>query len=335
MDRKRARALLRAAGSMTALVDRARQLLSWAAALSRNRLIRAAGYLLCFGLLADVAWRAARGLQLAALRPSALVGGAVLAVAAWSLLALGWAALSRGDASTVEALAVWTRTQLFRYIPGGVWGPAARARAAHDRLSRGVLLVAAENLLGLSLAGALGSTFLAVFVDPRWAAGTACGIAVLAVSAVLLPRRGLPLGHLAAATVRYAASFACYAGVAIAAQRAVGGPQPAIGAVAGAALVSWVAGVVVITAPGGLGAREAAYFAILADHPTGAHLAAAAVIARLAMLVAEVLVLAVAQRYRRALPAPAHGGERHRVPAVPAGALAVLGTAERGSEPAA
>jgi glycosyltransferase 2 family protein len=74
-------------------------------------------------------------------------------------------------------------------------------------------------------------------------------------------------------------------------------------AVAGAALVAWGAGLVVVIAPGGVGVREAAYVGLLAGTMSESDLAAAAVTLRVITVFAEVGVLLVAAR---PVPDPGH-----------------------------
>ena len=112
------------------------------------------------------------------------------------------------------------------------------------------------------------------------------------------PERAIP------ATAVYAAAFAAYAVAAVLVQGAVSGFDDSL-AVAGAALVAWGAGLVVVIAPGGVGVREAAYVGLLAgDDRATATLAAAAVTLRVITVFAEVGVLLVAAR---PVPGPAPG----------------------------
>src|ERR1700704_406713 len=78
----------------------------------------------------------------------------------WLLLARGWAGLATGH-STAEDVGTWCRTQTLRYLPGGVWAPASRVTILRggwlDRLST----VAAENVIALCTALAVGGVALA------------------------------------------------------------------------------------------------------------------------------------------------------------------------------
>jgi hypothetical protein len=173
---------------------------------------------------------------------------------------------------------------------------------------RGTLLdklatVGAENVIALCAALGLGGLALTASGQPAWLA-LALALAIPALASRYLasrtrvaPERAVP------ATAVYAAAFAAYAVGAVLVQGAVSGFDDSL-AVAGAALVAWAAGLVVVIAPGGVGVREAAYVGLLAGSLNEADLAAAAVTLRVLTVFAEVGVLLVAAR---PVPDPAHG----------------------------
>jgi glycosyltransferase 2 family protein len=163
--------------------------------------------------------------------------------------------------------------------------------------------VAAENVIALCAALALGGVALAAAGRPAWAALVltpavpAVGSRFLASRTRVAPERVVP------AIAVYAAAFAAYALAAVLVQGAVSDFDDSV-AVAGAALVAWGAGLVVIIAPGGVGVREAAYVALLSETMSDADLAAAAVTLRVLTVFAEVAVLLFAAR---PVPGPAQG----------------------------
>ncbi|HVA59308.1 MAG TPA: hypothetical protein VNG13_02080 [Mycobacteriales bacterium] len=266
-----------------------------------KRSLRVGGYLLCGALLADVGYRASTRFSPERLRAADLALCLVLGIISWTALGCGWAVLSHRWIGPRAALWIWVRTQLLRYLPGAVWGPAARARGATTRLGQGVTLVVTESVLALGVASTVGSAVLAASASRAWVVAAAGGMLILAGTAGLSRRLGLGPGTIVAAIGCYVVSFLTYGAMALTAQVAVG-PVARPGQVFGVSLIAWVAGVVVVTAPGGLGAREAAYVALLAGllSNTGP-LSAGAVAGRLVMLLSEVVVLAAvaAARTRR------------------------------------
>ena len=86
------------------------------------------------------------------------------------------------------------------------------------------------------------------------------------------------------------------------------GPGPGLLEVAAASLIAWAAGYLVVFAPAGLGAREVVYLSLLHGTASSTTLAAGALLGRLALTGAEVvvnLVLGVlANREARRTPPP-------------------------------
>jgi hypothetical protein len=285
--------------------------LAWQRHIWVRRMMRLIGYLVCFGLLADVAYRALHNFGVAHVNVADLVWASLAGIVSWAALAGGWVTLSHGVAAPRLALWNWVRTQLLRYIPGAVWGPAARAKTSPTRLRRGVTLVLAEQALSLGFAVLLGTLILAVVGDRLWALGAGAAAVGLTLLILLGGRVGIRPRVAATAVGVYAVSYIAYALAATAAQRALG-PVPSPGRVAGVAVLAWVVGVVVVTAPGGLGAREGFYVAMLAAIMPASHapLSAGAVVSRLVMMLAEVLLFVVAAvAWRRRPKRGAHAAE--------------------------
>ncbi len=220
---------------------------------------------------------------------------ALPAAAAWWLgLARGWAVLASGD-PTRHDVVTWCRTQTLRYLPGGIWAPASRTTVIDggwvDRLST----VAAENVIALCAALAIGGVALAASVSAWWLAL----LAVIAIPALgsraLQHRTRLAPERTRRATINYVVAFLFYAYAAVLVQAAISGPHHLL-AVAGAATVAWGVGLVAVFAPGGIGVREAVYTALLAGLLPAGEPAAGAVTMRLVMVAAELGVLLVAGR---------------------------------------
>jgi len=212
----------------------------------------------------------------------------------WTLLARGWAILASGHAARQD-MGMWCRTQVLRYVPGGIWAPTSRVVLVGGSAVDRVATVAAENVVSLVAALALGGAALALSGRPVWG---------LLVAALLIPPAGLRLAgdrtrldrsRTWRATANALAAFVGYLGAAVLVQAAVSGwHEPLL--VAGAAGIAWAFGLVVVFLPGGLGARELAYAGLLAPSFPHADLAAAAVVMRALTIVAELMILVVLGR---------------------------------------
>lgn len=256
--------------------------------------LRVAGYVGALAIVVAVAVQAGDELDPARLDLWLLPPALALVAAWWLLLAAGWGLLVSGTVRRAD-LASWCATQALRYLPGGLWGPASRVAIVRGRMLDRLATVAAENVTALCAALALGSLALGVSGRPAWLP-LALVIAVPALASRFLasrtrvdPERTVP------ATAAYAGAFAAYAAAAVLVQAAVSGFDDSL-AVAGAALVAWGAGLVVVIAPGGVGVREVAYVGLLGGSLAEADLAAGALTLRVLTVFAEVGVLLFAGR---------------------------------------
>ena len=262
-----------------------------------------AGYIGSLAIVAAVAVQAGDDLDPGSLELWPLPLALVLVAVWWLLLASGWGLLVAGRVGRRD-VGTWCRTQALRYLPGGLWAPASRVVVVRGRLLDKFATVAAENVIALCAALAVGGIALAASGDPAWAA-VALVLAVPAVaSRFLASRTRVAPDRVVPATALYAAGFAAYAVAAVLVQGSVSGFDDSL-AVAGAALVAWGAGLVVVIAPGGVGVREAAYVGLLAGSSlSDGDLAAAAVTLRVLTVFAEVVVLLFVAR---PVPDPAPG----------------------------
>jgi hypothetical protein len=264
--------------------------------------LRVAGYAGSLAIVAAVAVRAGGELDPASLELWPLPLALALVAVWWLLLAAGWGLLVAGAVRRAD-VGSWCRTQALRYLPGGLWAPASRVVMVRGSLLDKLATVGAENVIALCAALALGGVALAASGRPAWLA-LALTIAVpLLASRYLASRTRVAPERVVPTTAAYTAAFAAYAIAAVLVQAAVSGFEDPL-AVAGAALVAWGAGLVVVIAPGGVGVREAAYVGLLAGTLSEADLAAAALTLRVLTVFAEVAVLLVAAR---PVPDPAHG----------------------------
>jgi len=272
--------------------------MSWSRA--RERLepflpaLRVARFVLAVVLVAAMLVVAVRYVPFGSLTWWMLVPALAGALFWWTLLARGWAILASGHAARQD-MGMWCRTQVLRYLPGGIWAPTSRVVLVGGTAVDRVATVAAENVVSLVAALALGGAALAVSGRPVWG---------LLVAALLIPPAGLRLAgdrtrldrsRTWRATGNALAAFVGYLAAAVLVQAAVSGwHEPLL--VAGAAGIAWAFGLVVVFLPGGLGARELAYAGLLAPSFPHADLAAAAVVMRALTIVAELMILVVLGR---------------------------------------
>jgi glycosyltransferase 2 family protein len=276
--------------------------------------LRVLGFLAAVSIVVFIVVRAARDVDVGDLAwwPLVLAFGA--AVAWWLLLARGWALLVTGR-SRRRDVSTWCRTQALRYLPGGIWAPASRVVIVRGSLLDKLATVAAENVIALCAALAIGGVTLAAAGDVRWLALTPVIAAPLLASHLVARRTRIVPPRVFRATWGYVTGFLAYALSAVLVQTAVSGVQEPL-AVAGAAAVAWSVGLVVVLAPSGLGVRELAYVALLSPTFPNAELAAGAVTLRVVTILAELAVLVVVARPTPE-PSTADAGKAPQTTAVP------------------
>jgi glycosyltransferase 2 family protein len=252
--------------------------------------------------------RAARATDLSSVHRWPLVGAYVASLAWWVCLALGWASLVSGETDRGAAVRSWCRTQVARYVPGGIWAVLARATTVPGRVRDKVTAVTAENVVVLMAALAVGGAGLAV-VDARWVPVALLVAVPFLGSGVLGRRTQISRGSIRRTCETYLVGYLAYGVSAVLVQAAVSGsPRSPVALlhVAGAACLAWAVGLVVIIAPGGVGIREVVYVWMLHGVYPQRQLEVAAVTSRLLTVVAEltVLVLVSAVGRSRATRAP-------------------------------
>lgn len=221
---------------------------------------------------------------------------------------LGWVAgrFTSTPIGAVGSYVAWHSSQLVKYLPGGVWMFPARAGlymrqgVAGPRAGQ---LVAQETILLLLTAAVLGGSYVQNVLTTRQIAVVGLvGLAVVLISAfmplALLPGVGerigrireeisgswVTLGALGAAALAtwllIGAAFAVFL-------RSFGIEEFSLWESIGIFCAAWAAGFVVVIAPGGLGAREAALVLLFgATLPSGTALAVA-ILARAWWMAAE------------------------------------------------
>lgn len=206
------------------------------------------------------------------------VGYALLLV----LLALAWRGLLVAIDGPVlqcgETLAIYARTQVYKYLPSNVlhmvgrYVEARRAGASHRALGIAqlvevALLAGAGGLVAAVLAMPLLRGQLHGYGLEPWLLPTVVAVfTILATAVVVFGRRldvqqrvGRLLGHGAAAFVLYLLFMLGSGGLAWSLAVALGGP--ASFEIIGITAAAWLVGFLVPGAPGGLGVREAVLIA--------------------------------------------------------------------------
>jgi glycosyltransferase 2 family protein len=226
-----------------------------------------------------------------------LVAALPACVVWWTLLARGWAILASGGAAA-EHMGMWCRTQVLRYLPGGIWAPTSRVVLVGGTTADRLATVAAENLVALCAALAVGGAAFALSGRLLWALLVLAPLGPILAARFARNRTRLDPARLRAATANGLVGFVAYVGAVVLVQAAVSGfHEPLM--VAGAAGVSWAVGLVVVFTPGGLGARELAYAGLLAPSFAHGDVAAGAVVMRAVTIAAELAVLLVVARPSR------------------------------------
>lgn len=259
-----------------------------------DRVILAAkrfGALGSVGLVGYVLWRGALRLDVSQLHPLALLGALGFSLVAWLGLALGWTAISPLP-SRQSSLSVWARTQALRYLPGVGWAQAARAPTVRTTTAGKVTSVFVEAAATVAMALAVGGSLYAWWHGPVWYLTLAAPAAVAAGGLMAGNRLGIPSRRVLGAMACYLLSWSAYGLATVMSQRAVGGNAPAL-EILGAGCLAWAFGFLTIITPGGMGARELAYVALLTPVLSPGKLAGAALVNRVSYTLAELAVLLV------------------------------------------
>lgn len=255
---------------------------------------RALGFLLSLGLVGYIAVRAGRDLPDRELEWWLLLPALLATVVWWVLLAGGWAVLAGGRWNRGH-VGQWCRTQALRYLPGGIWAPVSRVAVVGGTALDRVSTVAAENIIALCAALAVGGAALAADGRWVWAPLVLAVVTPVVLSRFVASRTRVAPDRVLRATGGYVVAFAAYVLAAVLVQAAVSGWEDTA-LVAGAAGIAWAAGLVVVIAPGGLGARELAYVGLVGGALASGDAAAGAVTLRLVTIAAELAVLLVVGR---------------------------------------
>jgi glycosyltransferase 2 family protein len=255
-----------------------------------------------------VAWR---------LEPGWIVASLLVILATYALLAESWRRMLAGWGPRLRwlvAARIWVLSSMGKYLPGKVWAVAGMAVLAQRRgvppwsaTGSAVLLQVVSIGSGALLVGVTGMTALEVHrPGSRIALGLVMVGSVAALLLVAWPplvRRTLTRFGLAGdarvspapaalgfGIVANLAAWLLY-GVALAwlARGVLPDAELSYPAAVGAFAGSYIAGLLFLLAPGGLGVREGVFMWMLQDRLGPANALALAAVSRLAMTVADVL----------------------------------------------
>jgi glycosyltransferase 2 family protein len=226
----------------------------------------------------------------------ALAGALVLAAAGTAAGAFIWLAILRGLGVRTERRWVWLffQTQLGKYIPGSVWQYAGRTAVArtHGLPVRDVAMsLPIEFVAAAIAAGATGA-----FLLGWW------GAAVLAAAVIVLLVIERPSRVRAVAvptTIRTTLLFVPVwlilgASFWLCTRGLVGTPAGDLAFYIGAFAIAWLAGLVAIYAPGGIGVREAVLVVFLGGRIGAADALVVAAASRLILILVDVLLAGIA-----------------------------------------
>lgn len=216
-------------------------------------------------------------------------------------LALGWGLLLRGLLPTVRmgySVRAYALSLPGKYLPGNVvhfgfrhW-MGLRAGLSHQQLGFATLLesmiLIAVALLMVGLAPMPRITTIFGTELPTGWAGCLLGIAAF-VSAWMYTKRARALVHLCAYT---GCAFLYFALTTLALATLLGEPESVVSVLSPVSL-SWVAGFLVVGAPGGIGIRESVLFQTLAPR-SAESVPAAIIVFRLTLIAADLGICAVA-----------------------------------------
>lgn len=240
----------------------------------------------------------------------------VASVAAVSAYGLVWPYLLRrlGTPAPFSWIGLFFKSQLGKYLPGSVWQYAGRVGLAHSRgvpVQRGLISIAAEIAYSSVAAAAASSLVLGSVA----AAGILAGLGILLVVALAFPLRlserksvdsALRAGPVA--VVLYLLVWTLYGVAFWATGRALFAvPASDLARYVGVFALAWLAGLVAVFAPGGIGVREAVIAALLAGRLGQADAIVLAGTSRVVLTVVDLVAAAVsfgvpALRRREARP---------------------------------
>lgn len=280
-----------------------------------TRRVRAIGQVLLLVTIVFVALRArslwhGSHIELGRVDWLALVGSFLLAAAGTAAGGLIWLAILESLGVRTQLRWAWFffQAQLGKYIPGSVWQYAGRAAVAR---TNGIPV----RQVGISLpvefvASGVAGGSIAAFLLGWWGAAVVGAVAAFLVAGERLARGVRPaVRATVVATVLYLPVWLLLGGSFwLCARGLLAVPDQDLALYIGAFAVAWLAGLVAIYAPGGLGVREAVLVALLSSRIGAANALVIAAASRLIFILVDVALAGIAtaalRRGRPRLDAP-------------------------------
>ena len=233
-----------------------------------------------------------------------LAGSFVLGVGGTAAGALIWLVILDGLGVTprLRWAGLFFQAQLGKYIPGSVWQYAGRAAVAR---TNGIPV----GPVGVSLAvefaaSAVAAGAMAGFLLGWWGVAILAAVAVFLVAGGRPTRSRLPVAVTIRATLLYLPAWLMLgASFWLCARGLLAVPAHDVAIYIGAFAVAWLAGLLAVYAPGGLGVREAVLVALLSSRIGAANALVVAAASRLILILVDVTLAGVATAVMRRHPA--------------------------------
>jgi glycosyltransferase 2 family protein len=234
-------------------------------------------------------------IELANVEWGALAGSFALAVAGMAASGLIWLVIldALGTRPELRWAGLFFKAQLAKYIPGSIWQYAGRAAGAR---AYGIPVRPVGISLPIEFAAtavAAGST--AGFLLGWWGALILAAVVVALITGLVVARkRPATLATIRATLLYVPVWLAVGASFWLCARGLLTVPAHDAAFYTAAFAVAWLAGLVAVYAPGGLGVREAVLVALLSSRTGAADALVLAAASRLMLVLADVVLAGVA-----------------------------------------
>jgi len=235
---------------------------------------------------------------------------------------LSWRAVMRSiglDAGIRESISLFFVSQIGKYVPGSVWPVLAQAEFASEhgmsraRAMTGSVIAMVVGVVSAGVVGAVGLVLSApaALEEYWWVLPLAGGLVCMLVPAVLrrivdlvfrLTRRSESAAEVGALPLLESAAWSLAMWLILGAQAWVMlrevAPAATFPLATGAFAFSWLVGFLVVIAPAGVGAREAAFVLALSSVTGSAEALTIAVVSRFLMTAADAVAFGIGLAFR-------------------------------------
>jgi len=259
----------------------------------------------------------------------AILGAGLAATIALGVNALSWRAVmvSVGlKASVPSAMRVFLLSQVGKYVPGSVWPVLAQAEFARDhgvsraRAMTGSIVAMVVGVVTAAFVGLVGAALTVPDAVARywWVVPVALALIALLTPPVLrrvvalafrVTKRTEAPAHISGRALAISAAWSVVMWMLLGLQawlllrEIAPGPDANYVLATGAFALAWLVGFLVVIAPAGVGAREAALVVLLGSVATGPQALSLALVSRVLMTVADAIGFAVGVAIGRGRPA--------------------------------